>query len=174
MASNCLQCRLEGVDCQEKLVIICKKESYFLLGFTLRQLEHLEASARAGSIAAAARELGVTAAAVAASLSKLEEISGLVLLDRFPAQGVRLTAAGREVLSRAEGLLAQGQALQFRMRGLKDNSSGHLRFGCYHALGYVFAPEILMRHRQSWPKVTLDVAEGSFEELNRQLEAGGY
>jgi len=144
-----------------------------LISFTLRQLEHLEASARTGSIAAAARELGVTAAAVAASLSKLEEVSGLVLFDRFPAQGVRLTAAGRAVLDRAENLLAQGQALQLQMRGLEDSSSGHLRFGCYHALGYVFAPDILMRHRQRWPKVTLEVFEGSFGELNRQLESGG-
>ncbi|MEX0304305.1 MAG: LysR substrate-binding domain-containing protein [Leisingera sp.] len=144
-----------------------------MLNFTLRQLEHLEASARTGSIAAAARELSVTAAAVAASLGKLEEVSGLVLFDRFPAQGVRLTAAGREVLERAEVLLAQGQALQLQMRGLEDTSSGHLRFGCYHALGYVFAPEILMRHRQRWPKVTLEVFEGSFAELNRQLETGG-
>ncbi len=112
----------------------------------------------------------MTAAAVAASLGKLEEASGLVLFDRFPAQGVRLTAAGRAVLETAEGLLSLGQALQVQMRGLEDCSSGHLRFACYHALAYVFAPEILLQHRQRWPKVALEVFEGSFEQIQRQLE----
>ncbi len=141
-----------------------------MIKFTLRQLEHFSTAARLGSIAAAARALGMTPAAIAASLAKLEEVSGVTLFDRYPAQGVRLTAAGQEVLEAATGILSRGEELQAGLHGLEQRSRGHLRFGCYPALAYVFAPPILMTHGNRWPGVQLEIFETHFEEMQQLLQ----
>lgn len=143
-----------------------------MIKFTLRQLEHFAAAARLGSLAAAARALGMTPAAIAASLAKLEEVSGLKLFDRFPAQGIRLTAAGREVLVASREILAQGEKLQAGLQGLEQNSRGHIRFGCYPALAYIFVPPILVSHAERWPQVRLEVFETYFDEMRGLLRKG--
>ncbi|MGN6607770.1 MAG: LysR family transcriptional regulator [Jatrophihabitans sp.] len=53
-----------------------------------------------GSIAAAAREVGLTASAVSQQIAALERDTGLALLDRSP-RGVALTGAGRLLAARA-------------------------------------------------------------------------
>ncbi len=143
-----------------------------MIKFTLRQLEHFSTAARLGSLAAAARELGMTPAAIAASLAKLEQVSGLKLFDRFPAQGIVLTASGREVLQAASDLLAQGEQLQAGLQGLEQRRRGHIRFGCYPVLAYVFAPPILMLHGHQWPEVRLEVFETHFQEMQDLLHRG--
>lgn len=143
-----------------------------MIRYTLRQLEHFSAAARLGGIAAASRELGLTPAAISASLDKLEEVSGLRLFDRYPAQGIVLTAAGREVLQSAHAILAQGEQLQASLEGLEQRSRGHIRFGCYPALAYVFAPHILISHGKNWPGVRLEVMETHFDEMQSLLSRG--
>ena len=70
----------------------------------LNALRAFEAAARTGGYAAAAEELGVSAAAVSQQVRKLERFFGRRLFDR-QANRVALTEAGREIqTAAAEGL----------------------------------------------------------------------
>ena len=75
-----------------------------------RHLDAFSASARAGSLKAAAESLGLTQPAISRTLKELEEITGATLLERGRA-GVQLTPEGEIFLQFAEassGALRQG------------------------------------------------------------------
>jgi PAS domain S-box-containing protein len=67
-------------------------------------------SAREGSFADAARELGLTAAAVAKRVTGLENALGVKLLERG-SRGVQLSSDGRELYAGAVALLDQARSL---------------------------------------------------------------
>ena len=72
----------------------------------LNALQAFEQAARAGSFAAAAQELGVTAAAVSQHIRQLEDRFGKQVFFRR-ANGVELTDAGRELFLRVAGAFAE-------------------------------------------------------------------
>ena len=78
--------------------------------YTLDQLVVLDAIARSGSFAAAARELHRVPSAISYTVQALEGALGVALFDR---QGHRasLTAAGRHLLEEARDLLARARQL---------------------------------------------------------------
>ena len=81
-----------------------------------------------GSIAAAARAVGLTSSAVSQQLSILEREAGTTLLDRSP-RGVLLTGAGQALVSRARaifGLLEEARAELDRLTG---ELAGRVRVG---------------------------------------------
>src|SRR5438045_2736640 len=70
-------------------------------------LKFLLALRRKGSLASAAKSLGVTKATVSRRLTALEQAAGARLFDRKP-MGLELTIAGKELAAAAEEM---GQAL---------------------------------------------------------------
>ena len=81
------------------------------LRHTLDQLLVLETVARAGSFAAAARELHRVPSAVSYTVAALEEALGLTLFDRS-GHTVALTAAGRALLDEASQVLGRARRLE--------------------------------------------------------------
>ncbi len=77
-------------------------------------LRYLLAVHRRGSLAAAAKDLGVTKATMSRRLAALEEALGTRLVDRKPA-GLSLTATGREVVGTAEQMERSAAALEGRV-----------------------------------------------------------
>ena len=75
----------------------------------------MDAIARSGSFAAAARELGKVPSALTYSVRQLEEALDVLLFDRSSRQA-RLTAAGEELLAEGRRLLAQMGAVANRVR----------------------------------------------------------
>lgn len=81
-----------------------------------------------GSIAAAARAVGLTSSAVSQQLTILEREAGTTLLDRSP-RGVLLTGAGQALVARARvifGLLEEARADLDRLTG---ELAGRVRVG---------------------------------------------
>jgi DNA-binding transcriptional LysR family regulator len=72
----------------------------------LRRLEYFVAVARHGSFTRAAEELWLTQSALSQQVRRLEAELGVALLRRTP-RGAELTAAGEELLPRAEAILAE-------------------------------------------------------------------
>ena len=72
----------------------------------LRRLEYFVAVARHGRFTRAANELWITQSALSQQVRRLEAELGVELLRRS-ARGVELTAAGEELLPRAEAILAE-------------------------------------------------------------------
>ncbi|MEO7152569.1 MAG: LysR family transcriptional regulator, partial [Burkholderiaceae bacterium] len=78
-------------------------------------LAMMDAIARSGSFAAAARELGKVPSALTYSVRQLEEALDVLLFDRGSRQA-EFTAAGRELLLEGRRLLAETDAVANRVR----------------------------------------------------------
>jgi DNA-binding transcriptional LysR family regulator len=78
-------------------------------------LAMMDVIARAGSFAAAARELGKVPSALTYSVRQLEDALDVLLFDRRSGQAV-LTAAGEELLREGRRLLAEMDAVANRVR----------------------------------------------------------
>jgi DNA-binding transcriptional LysR family regulator len=78
-------------------------------------LTMIDAIARTGSFAAAARELGKVPSALTYSVRQLEEALDVLLFDRRSRQA-RFTAAGEELLNEGRRLLEQMEAVSHRVK----------------------------------------------------------
>lgn len=78
-------------------------------------LAMIDAIARSGSFAAAARELGKVPSALTYSVRQLEDALDVLLFDRRSRQA-KFTAAGAELLSEGRRLLAESEAVAHRVK----------------------------------------------------------
>jgi DNA-binding transcriptional LysR family regulator len=95
------------------------------------------AIARAGSLAGAARELGVEHTTVGRRLSALEAELGARLFLRGP-DGLVATDTGRGILPLAEQIAALFEAIDRRVSGGDDRIEGTVRFSVSEALSHYF------------------------------------
>ena len=95
----------------------------------LRDLRLLQEVARLGSMAKAARELGITQPAVSKALSDLERLLGVRLLDRGSG-GVVPTSYGDALLRHAKVMFDELRRVSLDLAHLADPSVGALRIAC--------------------------------------------
>ena len=122
-----------------------------------------------GSMAAAARVLNITPAAVAQQIRTLERELGAPLIARA-GRTVSLTEEGSRILQRARDLLRDVAD----MRSIANDSevSGELRLGaCPTALAGML-PDILARMVDKFPQINVFIRPGYSAELYRAVEAG--
>ena len=122
-----------------------------------------------GSMAAAARVLNITPAAVAQQIRTLERELGAPLIARA-GRTVNLTEEGSRILQRARDLLRDVAD----MRSVANDSevSGELRLGaCPTALAGML-PDILARMVEAFPQINVYIRPGYSAELYRAVEAG--
>ncbi|HEV3189828.1 MAG TPA: LysR family transcriptional regulator, partial [Polyangiaceae bacterium] len=118
-------------------------------------LRYLLAMHRHGSLARAAKGLGVTKATMSRRLAALEEALGTRLFDRKPG-GATLTAAGREVVATAEDIDQSARALEGRLAAATDaKPSGTVRVTAPQWLAARFVIPFLPDLKKRYP--TLDV-----------------
>ena len=122
-----------------------------------------------GSMAAAARTLNVTPAAVAQQIHTLERELGVRLIARV-GRTVSVTEQGARILERARELL-RGVA-DLRSIAQDGAVSGELRLGaCPTALAGM-VPDILARMVEAFPQINVFIKPGYSAELYRAVEAG--
>jgi len=122
-----------------------------------------------GSMAAAARVLNITPAAVAQQIRTLERELGAPLIARA-GRTVSLTEEGSRILQRARDLLRDVSD----MRSVANDSevSGELRLGaCPTALAGML-PDILARMVDAFPQINVYIRPGYSAELYRAVETG--
>ena len=122
-----------------------------------------------GSMAAAARVLNITPAAVAQQIRTLERELGAPLIARA-GRTVNLTEEGSRILQRARDLLRDVAD----MRSVANDSevSGELRLGaCPTALAGML-PDILARMVEAFPQINVYIRPGYSAELYRAVETG--
>jgi DNA-binding transcriptional LysR family regulator len=99
------------------------------------------AAARAGSVRAAAKQLGVSHVTVLRRIGQLEARLGAQMFEKLPA-GYRLTSAGEEVLELAIQMEATSFTLETRVLGRDQNVRGLLRVTLAPLLGtHLFMPD---------------------------------
>nr|WP_284733899.1 MULTISPECIES: LysR substrate-binding domain-containing protein [unclassified Dyella] len=122
-----------------------------------------------GSMAAAARVLNVTPAAVAQQIRTLERELGATLIARV-GRTVSVTEQGSRILERARELLRSVSDL----RSVANDSavSGELRLGaCPTALAGML-PDVLARMVDAFPRINVFIKPGYSVDLYRAVEAG--
>lgn len=109
----------------------------------------------AGSLSAAAAQLGTSQPTVSRRLQALERALGLKLLQRS-THVMKLTDDGARCFAHAKALLESWQAMTADLRGVKDTPEGHLRVLVPHAFGQgqLIAP--LMAYLKRYPQVTVE------------------
>jgi len=109
----------------------------------------------AGSLSAAAAQLGTTQPTVSRRLQTLERSLGVRLLQRT-THSMRLTVDGERCFERAKELLTSWAAFEADLRGASDEPEGTLRVVVPHAFGQdrLIAP--LADYLRRYPRMTVE------------------
>jgi len=114
--------------------------------------------ARTGSLTAAARKLFLTQSALSHSIKKLETYLGVDVWAR-DGRRIRLTNAGRYLLTVAQRILPQIAQAETTLKQFAHGELGTLRIGmeCYPC--YEWLLQIVPGFLTEWPGVDIDVMQ---------------
>ena len=135
-----------------------------------QQLHVFLAVARLQSFRGAARELGVSTAAVSQSVRHLEEQLRVVLLNRT-SRSVALTDAGRRLVEEAGPGLAQAAAALHGASAQPGEAVGRLKLSVPRAAVPLLIAPVLPAFRARYPRVEVDVV---VEQRLVDIVAEGY
>ncbi|QSQ26265.1 LysR family transcriptional regulator [Pyxidicoccus parkwayensis] len=136
----------------------------------LPQLQVFLAVARMRSFSGAARELGVSTAAVSQSVRLLEEHLRVVLLTRT-TRSVSLTEAGRRLVEGAGPGLGQVLSALHEVSAQPGEAVGHLKLSVPRAAVPFLITPVLPTFRERHPRVEVEVV---IEERFVDIVAEGY
>ena len=109
----------------------------------------------AGSLSAAALQMGATQPTVSRRLQALERSLGLRLLQRS-THAMKLTDDGMRCYTRAKELIAGWQEFESEIRGAGEEPVGLLRVIAPHAFGQQQLVEPLAEYLKRYPKMSVD------------------
>ncbi|EYC50914.1 LysR family transcriptional regulator [Hylemonella gracilis str. Niagara R] len=109
----------------------------------------------AGSLSAAAEQLGSTQPTVSRRLQALERAMGVRLLQRT-THAMRLTEDGQRCYARAKDLISSWQAFESETRGAGEEPAGTLRVVAPHAFGQQQLVEPLADYLRRYPKMRVE------------------
>lgn len=109
----------------------------------------------AGSLSAAAAQMGATQPTVSRRLQVLERFLGLRLLRRS-THAMKLTEDGERCFERAKEILANWQAFDADLRGLDNEPEGTLRVVAPHAFGQELLVGPLADYLHNHPGVSVE------------------
>jgi DNA-binding transcriptional LysR family regulator len=138
------------------------------------EIETFRALMRSGSTRKAAALLQVTQPAVSQSIKRLEAQASMVLFSRTGGRLVP-TPEAHALLSEVERVFIGMDAIEHRLRSLRDFGVNQLNISCYPAFGLGFMPRALARLQANnqgggWPQVSLQVL--SSKDVRDRVAAG--
>lgn len=134
-----------------------------------RQIETFVTIARLGSFRAAAEHLNSTQSTISVRMLELEQALGVVLFDRA-ARGASLTPKGRELIDKAEKVLAL--VGEMRLGAVGEEVSGVVRLGVTEVVAVTWLPRMVSNLRESFPKLTLEIEVALTTRLLAKLTSG--
>jgi DNA-binding transcriptional LysR family regulator len=139
-----------------------------MTGMDWDNLRYVLAVADAGSLAGAARQLGVNHTTVLRRLGAFEEQLGVRLFERLPT-GYVLTAGGEELIAAARDIDDTVTTLGRKLTGQDLRLSGTVRVTTTDTLMGSILPEILAAFRAAHPGIQIEVAlSNSMLNLSRR------
>ena len=124
----------------------------------LRQLEYFVAIAEHGSLTAAAEELLVSQPSLSQQIRSLERELGGALLERLP-RGVRLTAAGQELLPEARSALMHADHARRSVRRALELEAGQLEVAVTTSAALGILPIALRDWQHRHPEIEVSLLE---------------
>lgn len=135
----------------------------------LRQLRQFTVLAETLNFRGAAERLNMAQPPLSVSIRKLEEEIGTRLFDRGKS-GVRLTEAGRAVLSDARKALFHAAEVKRTADASVLGKGGRLRIGFVGSAKHALLPALLPPFRRTYPEVALELYEKSNGEIVEAVE----
>ena len=137
----------------------------------LRHLRCLIAVAKEGHITRAAEQLGIAQPALSRLIKTIEQDIKVQLFRRVP-RGVEVTDAGRTFLDAAHATFANlDRALEAARRTARGEEG---RISVAYTSGIAFhplVPRVIREFRETFPRVTVTLAEGSPTSLMESIES---
>lgn len=137
----------------------------------VRRMRVFREVAQRGSFSAAANALSFTQSAVSQQVAALEREAGATLLERGP-RGVRLTEAGRALVSHADAILARIEDAEAELAAIAGLRGGRLRLASFQSAGATLLPRAVAEFHQRHPEIELGMVEAEPEEACARLAGG--
>ncbi|RYG89702.1 LysR family transcriptional regulator [Loktanella sp. IMCC34160] len=124
-----------------------------------RHLRTIKAIHETGGLARAADVLGITQSALSHQIKGIEDQAGVELFVRR-SKPLKLSAAGKKLLSAADDILPRMAALEAEFAGLISGKAGrlHIAIECHACFEWLFP--VLEQFRKAWPEVDVDIRPG--------------
>lgn len=122
----------------------------------------------AGSLTAAAQQLGYTQSGVSHAVNSLEAEFGFPLLVRRK-NGVTLTDEGKRLLPDMREVVRSSERLRQTAAAISGVTSGLLRVGTFSSVAVQWIPSLLKDFRQQYPMVELELYNGSYTQLAARI-----
>ena len=137
----------------------------------VKRMRVLKEVAAHGSFSAAAESLAYTQSAVSQQIAALERETGAVLVERN-ARGVRLTDAGRALVTHTEAILARLADAEAELEAIAGLRGGRLRLVAFPSAAASIMPPAIARFRAAHPGVELTLEPEEPQDGLARLRAG--
>jgi DNA-binding transcriptional LysR family regulator len=138
----------------------------------LRQLQYFVAAARTEHFTRAARRLNIVQSALSSAIRSLETELDAQLFVRTTRQ-VRLTAAGRVLLEKAEIVLEAAREARQAVDAVKGAKAGKLNIGTVQGLpAFLDLPSLLARFHERYPQIEVRLVQGGSGHLLDKVRNG--
>jgi DNA-binding transcriptional LysR family regulator len=137
----------------------------------LKHLRYAVAAAHHRSFRRAADALGVKQSTLSRCIRQMEDSLGVAVFERSSG-GVRLTAAGDEILRTSRHLVEELDHMMATAKAAGRGEEGRLAIGFYTSLSAGNLRASLMEHARRFPQVEIRTVEGARACLFAGLERG--
>ena len=132
------------------------------------QLRAFLATAQAGSLSGAARQLGLTQPTLSRQVAAIEQRLGVTLFERV-GKGLTLTTTGHELLEHARAMGAAADALGLAATGRSQAVGGVVSVSASDAVAAFLLPPLVRRLREQEPGIAIEViASNALSDLLRR------
>ena len=136
----------------------------------LQQLRFLRETARHQfSLTRAAQAIGTSQPAVSRAILELEAELGVDVFVRHGKRILGLTEPGKEVLARAERVLAELDGIEQVTADFRARDAGELRVATTHTQARYVLPAVVGEFRKRYPAVRLTLLQGSPKQITQSV-----
>lgn len=138
---------------------------------SLKKYEAFAKTVELGGLTKAADALGYTQSSMSHMINNLEAELGFPVLLRSRS-GVKLTAAGEQLLPKIQELLAKKQEIDDLAAFIAGDTSGTVRVGAFTSVAVNWLPGIIKDFQRTHPAVEIKLLNGDYHDVEKWLEQG--
>ncbi|WP_455615012.1 LysR family transcriptional regulator [Eisenbergiella sp.] len=138
----------------------------------LRQMKYFIAVVDCNSFTEAAEQMFISQSAISQQIQALEKELGVELIQRENRR-FHLTAAGEYFYRHSRGLLEQVETLRQETIRLGQDHELKLRVGYLRCYSGLELHQAIAEFSELYPEVSIDIVNGTHEELYTELRSGG-
>ena len=133
------------------------------------ELTYIQMVYQKGSFSKAAQALCLTQPALSIAIHKIEDEIGMPLFDRNQ-KPLGLTEAGHLYISKIKQMQILEDELKSQLLDLSSMNRGSIKIGATSYIISCILPPVLMRFKQQYPSIQLNIIEAGSYELREMLQ----